>query len=534
MPFAPLIFRAPLEGGRKPVRIVPENGCRRSSGSHGRHPGSWKLNGNVGLESNRHRTGSPVGGDGAVLAALDLGTNNCRLLVARPRGDGASASSMPSRASSGWARGWRRAAPLRRGDGRGRSMRSRSAPTRCAAHGVARARSVATEACRRAANCAEFIGRVGARPASRSRSSPRRRRRGSSSPAARRCSIRAALRAGLRYRRRLDRAGLARAGGRRAARSSICHSLPHGRRHPDRALWRAAACRRRPMPRWCDEIDARCCADSGSDARASAAIAAGEVQMLGTSGTVTTLAGVHLELPRYDRAGSTARCWLRHHRPDQRAPRAAWAGRSARPSLHRARARRSRARGLRHPRGDLPALAGRAPARRRSRRARRHPARPAGGCRARGTGVRPSCERPAPPAGRLWPGGAARAQRPRARQRVRTAGRRRPSSHPLARAPAQRPLCRRGPAPRLSLARGLQADRARRALPSPGAGQARRRSRRGARRLDPDRGGALLAAAERRSAASGQIVGHRHPAHGADPRRRADQLDFLDPRRRPS
>jgi len=32
------------------------------------------------------------------------------------------------------------------------------------------------------------------------------------------------------------------------------------------------------------------------------AIAAGEVQMLGTSGTVTTLSGVHLDLPRYDRA----------------------------------------------------------------------------------------------------------------------------------------------------------------------------------------------------------------------------------------
>jgi exopolyphosphatase/guanosine-5'-triphosphate,3'-diphosphate pyrophosphatase len=32
-----------------------------------------------------------------------------------------------------------------------------------------------------------------------------------------------------------------------------------------------------------------------------AAVASGEVHMLGTSGTVTTLAGVHLGLPRYDR-----------------------------------------------------------------------------------------------------------------------------------------------------------------------------------------------------------------------------------------
>jgi exopolyphosphatase/guanosine-5'-triphosphate,3'-diphosphate pyrophosphatase len=34
----------------------------------------------------------------------------------------------------------------------------------------------------------------------------------------------------------------------------------------------------------------------------AAAIRAGGVQMLGSSGTVTTLAGVHLDLPRYNRA----------------------------------------------------------------------------------------------------------------------------------------------------------------------------------------------------------------------------------------
>jgi exopolyphosphatase/guanosine-5'-triphosphate,3'-diphosphate pyrophosphatase len=34
----------------------------------------------------------------------------------------------------------------------------------------------------------------------------------------------------------------------------------------------------------------------------AASVQAGQVQMLGTSGTVTTLCGVHLELPRYDRS----------------------------------------------------------------------------------------------------------------------------------------------------------------------------------------------------------------------------------------
>jgi exopolyphosphatase/guanosine-5'-triphosphate,3'-diphosphate pyrophosphatase len=37
-------------------------------------------------------------------------------------------------------------------------------------------------------------------------------------------------------------------------------------------------------------------------AELGAAAMAGELQMLGTSGTVTTLCGVHLELPRYDRS----------------------------------------------------------------------------------------------------------------------------------------------------------------------------------------------------------------------------------------
>ena len=43
--------------------------------------------------------------------------------------------------------------------------------------------------------------------------------------------------------------------------------------------------------------------------RLGPAAAAGEVQMLGTSGTVTTLCGVHLDLPRYDRRRVDG-CWM--------------------------------------------------------------------------------------------------------------------------------------------------------------------------------------------------------------------------------
>ncbi len=92
-------------------------------------------------------------------AALDLGTNNCRLLIARPAEDG-------FRVIDGFSR------IVRLGEGLGESgVLSEAAMTRaiealvvCAAkvrrRRVTRARYIATEAARRAANCPEFIDRV--------------------------------------------------------------------------------------------------------------------------------------------------------------------------------------------------------------------------------------------------------------------------------------------------------------------------------------------------------------------------------------
>jgi exopolyphosphatase / guanosine-5'-triphosphate,3'-diphosphate pyrophosphatase len=93
------------------------------------------------------------------LAALDLGTNNCRLLVARPRGEGFEVIDSFSRivrlgeglAASGWLKE--------------RAMARTVAALRVCArimarHGVGQARCVATEACRRAANGPEFLARV--------------------------------------------------------------------------------------------------------------------------------------------------------------------------------------------------------------------------------------------------------------------------------------------------------------------------------------------------------------------------------------
>ncbi len=93
------------------------------------------------------------------LAALDLGTNNCRLLIARPEAR-ASSSSTLSRASSAWARALPPMAACPMPPSSGPSRRSPSARTSCAAAACVLARSVATEACRQAANGAEFVQRV--------------------------------------------------------------------------------------------------------------------------------------------------------------------------------------------------------------------------------------------------------------------------------------------------------------------------------------------------------------------------------------
>ncbi len=203
-------------------------------------------------------------------------------------------------------------------------------------------------------------------------------------------------------------------------------------------------------------------------------VAAGQVQMLGSSGTVTTLAGVHLELPRYDRApGRRHGARFRRHRPRLAPPR--------RPDLGRARAR-------------IPASA--------SERADLVLA----GCAileaiCRALAGRPAASSPIAASARAscWASsraaddGAARPCTARERRRSRGARQDRAQRTPprprwLA-APAQRSLCRRGASAQGYRSRAaFKLHRARRPLPSPAAGRARRRSRRGARRLDPGRG----------------------------------------------
>ncbi len=102
---------------------------------------------------------SPDPGSGQLYAALDLGTNSCRMLIAQPKGShfqvvdsfsktvqlgvGLEASGRLSRASMG------------------RTIQAlRICQQKIEKHGVTRMRLVATEACRRAKNSREFIKQV--------------------------------------------------------------------------------------------------------------------------------------------------------------------------------------------------------------------------------------------------------------------------------------------------------------------------------------------------------------------------------------
>ncbi len=232
-------------------------------------------------------------------AAVDLGTNNCRLLVARPTQGGFRVIDAFSRI-------------VRLGEGIGWTSRlSAAAMDRtvaalkiCAAkmrrRGVSRSRAVATEACRRADNFDEFHARV-------------RQETGlwleviSSEEEARLALAGCAplLDPGIEHALVFDIGGGStelmwlRFHGWRPVPIDIV-SLPLGvvglaERHGGDAISEATYETMIESVRTaCEAFEARHGIRDKIDS--------GLVQMLGSSGTVTTLAGVFKELPRYDRA----------------------------------------------------------------------------------------------------------------------------------------------------------------------------------------------------------------------------------------
>jgi len=235
----------------------------------------------------------------AVLAALDLGTNNCRLLIARPLRHGFRVIDAFSRI-------------VRLGEGLTRSdrlsdaamARTVSALKICQSkmrhRGVTALRAVATEACRRAGNCAEFLDRVEQEAGIRIEIiSPREEARLALAGCA------PLLSPGTPKALVFDIGGgstelvwLEMVRGRPRLLDQV--SLPLGvvnlteiyggdRISPE--TYRAMV----------DMVTDRLARFEARN-RIAAQVAAGHVQMLGTSGTVTTLAGIYLGLPRYDRS----------------------------------------------------------------------------------------------------------------------------------------------------------------------------------------------------------------------------------------
>ncbi|HVJ55696.1 MAG TPA: Ppx/GppA phosphatase family protein [Aliidongia sp.] len=239
-----------------------------------------------------------------VFAALDLGTTNCRLLVARPAGDGMRIIDSFSRI-------------VRLGEGLDASgllsdiamERTIDALGVCSSklrqRRVTHARLVATEACRRATNCAEFLGRV-------------RNATGLELeiiPTSEEARLALAGCAPLLDPHRphavvFDIGGgstevlwvRVRTGRRGRPRTEVkgIVSIPFGV-----VALTERFCERGQSPQAFDEmVDYVRTQFLDFDERwgISRQIARGGVQMLGSSGTVTTLAGIKLGLPRYDRA----------------------------------------------------------------------------------------------------------------------------------------------------------------------------------------------------------------------------------------
>jgi exopolyphosphatase/guanosine-5'-triphosphate,3'-diphosphate pyrophosphatase len=232
-------------------------------------------------------------------AALDLGTNNCRLLVARPTSDGfrvIDAFSRIVRLGEGLSLTGRLSEPAIT-----RTLEAlRICRDKMKARGVTRARTIATEACRSAANGPDFVAKVRER-----------------------------LGIELEIVDRKTEAHLAAAGvgdlADRDARSIVMFDIGGG---SSEVIWLgvdARSGRAGHVRAWeslrlgvvslaetfggvdvTDEVFATMTAHVSEALAPFVAKVADEARcdrfhLLGTSGTVTTIAGVHLNLPRYDR-----------------------------------------------------------------------------------------------------------------------------------------------------------------------------------------------------------------------------------------
>ncbi len=244
---------------------------------------------------------APAAARPSTYAALDLGTNNCRLLIARPAPEGFRVLDSFSRI-------------VRLGEGLGRTgalgeaavARTLGALAVCRdkilARRATRARLIATEACRAASNGEAFVARVAAETGLRLEIVDRETEAGLATAG---CAALADEQA--------ESVLLFDIGGGSSevvwiAREPGGAAAPHGRL----AAWTSL---RLGVVTLAESFGGRVVTDAvfeamvarvAADLAEFAARIAAErrcprFHLLGTSGTVTTIAGVHLGLPRYDR-----------------------------------------------------------------------------------------------------------------------------------------------------------------------------------------------------------------------------------------
>jgi exopolyphosphatase/guanosine-5'-triphosphate,3'-diphosphate pyrophosphatase len=112
------------------------------------------------LEHSKAMSPAPVKpGSSTLYAALDLGTNSCRMLIAQPKGSGFHVVDSFSKSVQLGA-GLEKTGRLSRGSMTRTIQALRICQQKLRKHKVKRMRLVATEACRRALNASEFIKRV--------------------------------------------------------------------------------------------------------------------------------------------------------------------------------------------------------------------------------------------------------------------------------------------------------------------------------------------------------------------------------------
>jgi exopolyphosphatase/guanosine-5'-triphosphate,3'-diphosphate pyrophosphatase len=244
---------------------------------------------------------------GPAYAALDLGTNNCRLLVARATHDGFRVIDAFSRI-------------IRLGEGvSGSGLLSEAAIVRavealriCRAkmknRGVSRARLIATEACRAAGNGLDFLARVkkevGIELEIVDRETEARLAATGCTPLVDPAAEGVIL---------FDIGG----GSSELVRLGRCSPTRHGPPHPEIDAWVSipigvvTLAERHGGVTVSRETFEAMIAEVAEHVDRFAAVHGGTqgLHLLGTSGTVTTIAGVYLDLPRYERRRVDG-CWM--------------------------------------------------------------------------------------------------------------------------------------------------------------------------------------------------------------------------------